>query len=181
MIRTFIAVEFDPAFREQIAEIQTRFADLNLKLVDPEQIHITLKFLGDVEEASVPELSAALDSLTCEPFEARVEGLGAFPNPGNPRVLWLGSVGNFKILHTQVEKVLEPLGFEKDRREFAPHATLARVKVLKMAQKKVFLNTFHELKDVKIGSMKVDRIELKKSTLTPEGPIYETLHTAYLG
>lgn len=181
MIRTFIAVEFDPAFREQIAEIQARFADLNLKLVDPELIHITLKFLGDVEEASVPEILAALDSLVCEPFEARVEGLGAFPKPGNPRVLWLGGVGNFEALHTQVERLLEPLGFEKDRRKFAPHATLARIKFLKMGRKKAFLDVFDELKDVKIGSMKVDRVELKKSTLTPEGPIYETLHTFYLG
>lgn len=181
MIRTFIAVELDPAFKEKIAEIQARFADLNLRLVDPKLIHITLKFLGDVEEASVPELSEAFDSISCEPFEAWIEGLGAFPKPGNPRVLWLGSVGNFEALHKQVEELLEPLGFEKDRREFAPHATLARVKFLKKAQKKVFQDIFLELKDVKIGCMKVDRIELKKSTLTPDGSIYETLHTAYLG
>lgn len=181
MIRTFIAVELDPVFRTQLIELQARFAGLNLKLVEPELLHITLKFLGDVEESSIPALSEALDSLGCTAFEAKVEGLGVFPKPGNPKVLWLGSFGNFRALHSRIEEVLNPFGFEKDRREFAPHATLARIKFLKQPQKKIFLELFHELKNIKIGSMKVDQVKLKKSTLTPEGPLYETLHTVYLG
>lgn len=173
-------MELDPGFKEQIREIQARFADFPLKFVDPEIVHITLKFLGDVEESKIPSLAAALDSMMCEPFEAQIEGVGVFPKPSNPKVLWLGGVGNFKALHDEVESLLEPFKFEKDEREFTAHATLARVKFLKKDQKKTFVDIVKELKDLKLGSMRVNRLMLKKSTLTPEGPIYETLHTVYL-
>ncbi len=180
MIRTFIAVELDPNLREHIREIQARFADFPLKFVDPEIVHITLKFLGDVEASKIPSLAAALDSMMCEPFEAGLEGVGVFPKPSNPKVLWLGGVGNFKVLHDEVEALLEPFKFEKDDREFTAHATLARVKFLKKDQKKAFVDILKDLKDLKLGSMRVNRITLKKSILTPEGPIYETMHTVYL-
>ena len=173
-------MELDPGFREQIKDIQSRFADFPLKFVDPEIVHITLKFLGDVEESKIPSLAAALDSMMCEPFEARIEGVGVFPKPSNPKVLWLGGTGNFKTLHDEVEALLEPFKFEKDDRKFTAHATLARVKFLKKDQKKTFVAILKELKDLNLGSMRVNRIMLKKSTLTPEGPIYETLHTVYL-
>jgi 2'-5' RNA ligase len=180
LIRTFIAVELDPGFREQIRDVQARFADFPLKFVDPEIVHITLKFLGDVEESKISSLAEALDSMMCEPFEAGIEGVGVFPKPSNPKVVWLGGVGNFKALHGAVEALLEPFKFEKDNREFTAHATLARVKYLKNEQKKAFAAVLKDLKDLKLGSMRVDRIMLKKSTLTPEGPIYETMHTVYL-
>lgn len=180
LIRTFIAVEFNPGFTETIRELQDRFSGFDLKFVDPELVHITLKFLGDVDESRVPSLSAALDSLTCEPFEAKVGGLGVFPKPSNPRVLWLGATGNFRALHDEVENLLEPFKFEKDDREFTAHATLARVKFLKKDQKNAFINTVNELKDLEIGTMWVNKVLLKKSTLTPKGPIYETLHTVYM-
>lgn len=180
MIRTFIAVDLDPGFMERIRELQAKFADFDLKFVDPDIVHITLKFLGDVEESDIPSLVAALDSVMCDPFEASIEGVGVFPKPSNPRVLWLGGLGNFKALHDEVEVLLEPFNFKKDDREFSAHATLARVKFLQKDRKKAFADVLKELKDVKLGSMHVDRIMLKKSTLTPEGPIYETLHTVYL-
>ena len=180
LIRIFIAVELDPGFREKIREIQDRFSDFNLKFVNPELVNITLKFLGDVEESRIPLISAALDSILCEPFEARVGGLGTFPKPSNPKVLWFGAVGNFRALHEDVENLLEPFKFEKDNREFIAHATLARVKFLKKDKINAFINTLTELKDIELGSMCVNKVLLKKSTLTPEGPIYETLYTVYL-
>jgi 2'-5' RNA ligase len=180
LIRTFIAVELDPGFKEKIRELQDRFSGFDLKFVDPELVHITLKFLGNVDESRVPSLSAALDSITCEPFEAKVGKLGVFPKPSNPKVLWLGATGNFKALHEDVENLLKPFKFEKDDREFTAHATLARVKFLKKDQKNAFINTLKELKDIEIGTMWVNKVLLKKSTLTPKGPIYETLHTVYM-
>ena len=180
LIRTFIAVELDPGFTEKIRELQDRFSDFDLKFVDPGLVHITLKFLGDVDESMIPSLSSALDSITCEPFEARVGGLGVFPKPANPKVLWLGATGNFRALHDDVENLLKPFKFEKDNREFTAHATLARVKFLNKDKKNAFINTVREFKDVEIGSMWVNKVLLKKSTLTPEGPIYETLHTVYM-
>jgi 2'-5' RNA ligase len=180
LIRTFIAVELNPGFAEKIRELQSRFSGFDLKFVDPELVHITLKFLGNVDESKVSSLSAALDSITCEPFEAKIGELGVFPKPSNPRVLWLGSTGNFRALHDNVEKLLEPFKFEKDDKEFTAHATLARVKYLKKDQKMAFINTVKELKDTEIGTMCVNKVLLKKSTLTPKGPIYETLHTVYM-
>lgn len=180
LIRTFIAVELNTGFTEKIRELQVRFSGFDLKFVDPELVHITLKFLGNVDESRVSSLSAALDSITCEPFEAKVGGLGVFPKPSNPRVLWLGATGNFRALHDNVEELLEPFKFEKDDREFTAHATLARVKFLKKDQKTAFINIVKELKDIEIGTMCVNKVLLKKSTLTPKGPIYETLHTVYM-
>ena len=180
LIRTFIAVELDPSFREKIRQIQDKFSDFDLKFVNPEIVHITLKFLGDVEESMTKPLSEALDSLTCEPFEAQIEGIGVFPKPSNPKVLWVGARGNFETLHDDVETVLKPFKFKEDERAFTAHATLARVKSLNKDQKNVFSDVLKELKDTQIGSMQINKVLLKKSTLTPGGPIYETLHTAYL-
>ncbi|AKB19112.1 2'-5' RNA ligase [Methanosarcina sp. WWM596] len=180
MIRTFIAVELDPNFGEQIRQIQERFSDFDLKFVNLEIVHITLKFLGDIKESMVIPLAKALDSLTCEPFEAKIEGIGVFPKASNPKVLWMGATGNFETLHDDVETVLRPFKFKEDERTFTAHATLARVKSLNKDQKNIFADALKEFKDTKIGSMRVNKVLLKKSTLTPKGPIYETLHTAYL-
>lgn len=180
LIRTFIAVELDPSFGEQIRQIQERFSDFDLKFVNPEIVHITLKFLGDVDESMANSLAETLDSLTCEPFEAQIEGIGVFPKPSNPKVLWLGARGNFETLHDDVETVLKPFNFKEDERAFTAHATLARVKSLNKDLKNAFADVLKELKDTKIGSIQVNKVLLKKSTLTPAGPIYETLHTAYL-
>jgi len=180
LIRTFIAVELDPGFREKIRELQDKFSSIDLKLVKPELVHITLKFLGDVDESRIPTISAALDSISCEPFETKIRELGAFPKPANPRVLWLGATGNFKTLHENIEDLLKPFRFEAENKEFSAHATLARVKFLKKDQKNDFINILREFEDIEIGNMWVNKVLLKKSTLTPEGPIYETLHTTYL-
>lgn len=173
-------MELDPSFREKIRQIQERFSEFDLKFVNPEIVHITLKFLGDIKESMVAPVAASLDSIMCEPFEARVEGIGVFPKPSNPKVLWLGATGNFGTLHNEVETVLKPFKFKAEERGFTAHATLARVKSLNKDQKSVFINILNELKNIELGSTQVNKVLLKKSTLTPDGPIYETLHTVYL-
>lgn len=173
-------MELDPSFREKIFKIQGRFSEFDLKFVNPEIVHITLKFLGDIKESMVAPISAALDSIMCEPFEAKVEGIGVFPKPSNPKVLWLGATGNFETLHNDVETLLKPFKFKEDERGFTAHATLARIKSLNKDQKTAFINVLDELKNIELGSMQVNKVLLKKSTLTPDGPIYETLHTVYL-
>ncbi|HWR24967.1 MAG TPA: RNA 2',3'-cyclic phosphodiesterase [Methanosarcina sp.] len=180
MIRSFIAVELDSGFIEKIRQIQAKFSDFDLKFVDPELVHITVKFLGNVEESKIPSLSEALDSIICEPFEAKIRGLGVFPKPSNPKVLWLGATGNFTTLYENVENVLKPFKFEKDNREFTAHATLARIKFLKKDQRNAFIGIVRASKDIELGNMWVNKVLLKKSTLTPKGPIYETLHTVHL-
>lgn len=180
MIRTFIAVDFPQDYVEKIAQIQSKLRDFNVKLVDPKLVHITLKFLGDVNENKIEKIAETLDEIITPPFDARIGSIGVFPKPQYVKVVWLGAEGNFEQLHNNVESALKPFKFKKDRRGYTAHATLARVKYIPKEEKDAFLKVLDELKDVEIGTFNVDAIKLKKSTLTPEGPIYETLHEVRL-
>ena len=172
MIRTFIAVEFPERFIPEIEKIESVLDTPGIKLVEPKQVHITLKFLGDINETDVEPIASALSNINCKPFEARIKGVGVFPKPAYIKVIWLGAEGNFEALHNEVERVLLPFKFEKDH-QFSPHATLARVKQLR--EKTLLLEKLKKLGDIDIGTMNVGSISLKKSTLRPQGPIYETL------
>ncbi len=172
MLRAFIAIELPEKFIPEIERIESGLDTPGIKLVEPKYVHLTLKFLGNISEDSVEPIVNALSQVKCKPFEARIKGVGVFPKPSYPRVVWLGAEGNFDALHSEVERVLLPFNFEKDNR-FSPHATLARVKMLK--EKAALLEKIKKLENTDLGTMTVDSITLKKSTLTPKGPIYETL------
>ncbi len=172
MIRTFIAVELPERFIPEIKKIESEFNIQGIKLVEPELVHITLKFLGDINESNVEPIAFALSGVDCKPFEAKVTGVGIFPKPAYIKVIWLGAEGNFETLHNEVERLLQPFNFEKDHK-FLPHATLARVKQLR--EKSLLLEKIRKLEHIELGSMMVEKISLKKSTLRPQGPIYETL------
>ncbi len=172
MLRTFIAVELPERFLPEIEKIESMLDTPGIKLVEPKQVHITLKFLGDISENKVEPIASALSQVNCKPFEARIKGVGVFPKLAYIKVIWLGAEGNFEALHSEVERVLAPFKFEKDDK-FSPHATLARVKMLK--DKGALLEKIQKLENIDIGAMNVESIILKKSTLTPQGPIYETL------
>ncbi len=172
MLRTFIAVEFPDRFLPEIERIESMLKAPGIKLVDPVLVHITLKFLGNVHENKIEPIASALSQVNCKPFEARIKGIGVFPKPAYIKVIWLGAEGSFDTLHDEVERVLSPFKFEKDH-DFFPHATLARVKQIR--EKAALLETIRELSEVDLGTINVGSISLKKSTLTTEGPIYETL------
>ncbi len=172
MIRTFIAVELPDKFIPEIERIESTLNTSGIKLVEPAQVHITLKFLGDISEDKVEPIASSLSQVNCKPFEAMIKGVGVFPKPAYIKVIWLGAEGNFEALHSEVERVLAPFHFEKDDK-FSPHATLARVKALK--EKGALLEKIKKLEDIDLGTMNVESLTLKKSTLTPKGPIYETL------
>ena len=180
MIRTFIAVDLSSEIRERIKGIHHQFANYALRLVDPELIHITIKFLGDVSEEKISPITDALSRVHCSPFDIDIEGIGVFPNMDYIRVIWVSAKGDFRELHQEVETALKPLGFPPDNRKFTAHATLARGKRIPKEQKTSLKIKIAQLSDVKLGRMKVDCIRFKKSTLTPNGPIYETLHEVRL-
>lgn len=172
MIRTFIAVELPERFLPEIEHIGAMLNAPGIKLVEPKNVHITLKFLGDINERDIESVISALSQVKCRPFEARIKGVGVFPKPAYIKVVWLGGQGNFDELHNEVERVLSPFKFEKDH-QFSPHATLARVKQLR--DKVSLFENLKKLENIDLGTMTVESISLKKSTLRPEGPIYETL------
>jgi 2'-5' RNA ligase len=181
MIRTFIAVDLPDSFIETIAEIQQELKG-NIKLVDPKQVHITMKFLGDVPEKKIPKIEDALSSINSEPFTAKVHGVGAFPKPSYARVIYIGAdpAETFTELYAEVESALTPLGFKREKRQFTPHATLARVKHNPEEARMRLRDTIEHLSDIEVGTMDVDTIKLKKSMLTPKGAIYETLKEVHL-
>ncbi|WP_370867623.1 RNA 2',3'-cyclic phosphodiesterase [Methanolobus sp.] len=180
LVRTFVAVDLPEEMHSKLAHVQSRFDGFKFKFVDPALVHITMKFLGEVSEDKINDISKALDEITYAPFEVSLHGLGVFPKPKFAKVIWLGCEGNFEELHKQIETSLSPFDFTADTHGFNAHVTLARVKYLPKKKKEDFLHLLEELKDLELGTMQVDAIRLKKSTLTPEGPVYETLHEVRL-
>jgi 2'-5' RNA ligase len=171
-IRSFVAVELPEPVRAALGRIQEGAkvaGGAGAKWVSPGGIHLTLKFLGNVDEAKVPHLVQALTT-ACEgsgPIALALSKLGVFPGPSRPRVAWVGlsgGVSELLRLQEQVEKALSPLGFPREERAFTPHLTLARVFVegfLKAAPEAV--------------SFRVEGISLMRSQLAPSGAIYSRL------
>jgi len=171
--RAFIAVDVEcgQVLRDAIMELE-RFGRA-LKPVSPENIHITLKFLGQTEESAVPELEEVMRKAVegVQPFEVRLVGSGVFPNVRTARVVWVGMEGAEPLnkVVTDLEDGCVPLGFGRDKHAFSPHLTLARVREGFRADLADFLKNSQ---GKHFGSFTVDVIRLKKSVLTPSGPIY---------
>jgi 2'-5' RNA ligase len=135
--RLFIAVDISDEVRRLAAEhidmIRRHARDIRVSWEKPEKLHVTLKFLGNVDDqkAGAVRESAAAAAESFSPFRAAVSGTGVFPNAQRPRVLWLGienADGALKALAARVDELLIPIGFEKEKRRFSPHLTIARVR-----------------------------------------------------
>lgn len=179
IVRAFLSIDIEnQALFPHISETQSKL-DTNLakmKLVEIENIHFTLRFFGDTSLTKIDEIESCLSQIEIEPFEIEVYGVGAFPNNRKPRVIWIGVTQNADRicnLKAEIDSHLEELGYQSERRKFTPHATIARVRFVKDAEK--LINNLDGLVNESIGSMTVSKFNLKKSTLTPSGPIYETL------
>jgi len=174
MVRAFVALELSADIREQLATAQDvlRGCTARLTFVDPSLIHITVKFLGEVDEKKIPQVTAALRSISFAPFPVTA-GRVTVNNPRRPHTVWCvaGDGGKGAELFRLVEDALQPLGFMRETRPFTPHATIARVKVAdpSLSAQLALLNgrTY--------GSCTISGLTLKKSTLTPRGPVYEDL------
>jgi 2'-5' RNA ligase len=160
--------------REEIGRLQSRIATDGLRLVKPELVHVTIKFLGELPEEKVGHVTEALGRVRFAPFPVRVLGMGAFPGRA-VRVVWLGLTGNFQELYLNVEQALKHLGFAPEARGFSPHVTLARVARPNEEMNRQLGDRIADFSSSDLGSFTVDRFYLKKSTLTPGGPIYEDL------
>jgi len=187
--RGFISIDVEPTekMHEFMDELERTGAPLNM--VDPSQLHMTVKFLGDTEEDMVDEIVEKTDFAieSYEPFEIDLKGTGAFPHLGFMKVVWIGSEVSpeesqtsqseeFDLLSDiahRVEEELVPLGFDRDDREFSPHITVARVKGGKNKEK--LKNTIEKYEDEDFTTWKVEQLTLKKSILKKTGPEYHTV------
>jgi 2'-5' RNA ligase len=186
-IRTFVAVEINSAVRDRAAKLieQLCSAAADVKWVDVHNLHLTLKFLGDVPSREINQVCEAVQQGAAEvaPFELEVRGAGAFANARRPRTLWLGSGSGEEemvVLHKHIEGVLAKLGFRKEHRRFHPHLTIGRVRrggpgVAELGQ------LIEQHADFLAGRVKVSQVVVFSSQLGRSGPTYETLSRAKLG
>ncbi len=177
-MRVFIAIPCPDELKEGMIKIQESIkAAGNLSLVKPENIHLTMKFLGEIEENSIPGINRRLEFLSKLPgFNISLRGVGVFPNIGYIRVVWIGvGEGAEKIIriHSEIDKNLKDMRFKTDK-NFHPHLTIARVK---FPEKKEYLkNIIRKNSTRDFGGFRVDRIEIMESRLSPEGPEYSAIH-----
>lgn len=179
-MRTFIAVGITDDIRKNIAGVQSELKkhDVNIKWVKPENIHITLKFLGEIEEGKINEIyeniKVSVDDI--ERFSISVEEAGAFPSLKSPRVVWVGvSEGSQRlvILNQRIENALASIGFEKEKRAFSAHITIGRIRSSKNV--KLLAERIGDMKKVSLGRALIENILVMKSNLTPRGPVYSVL------
>ncbi len=174
-IRAFVAVEIPP---QAVARLDPLLADLaslgrELKVVKRENLHFTLKFLGNIGSDMIGPVGECMRSVSgLLGFEMTIGGFGAFPNSRRPRVLWIGvKDGQDRMVQLAegLDAALSELGFERER-SHVPHLTLARNRSRRQSPG---ISSFIEsMGDIEIGTTTVDAIKLKKSVLTPRGPIY---------
>ena len=174
MARTFVALELSGEIRERLGEARQVLGRCSARLtfVDPAIIHITVKFLGEVDERRLVLVQEALRTIAFSPFTVTA-GAVTVNNPKRPHTVWcsIDDGGNGARLLELVESALSPLGFPREERRFTAHATLARVKESDPS----LFRALDQLKGKSYGSCTVSGMKLKESTLTPRGPIYEDL------
>jgi 2'-5' RNA ligase len=182
VIRTFIAIDLPDGLLDEIDVVTRQMQELGLDGRYPrrEGLHLTLKFLGDIEEEAVPEISRMLQTKAgdTEPFKLCLEELGAFPNLRRPRVGWVGLSQSepLRRLHQAVEDGLYELGFERERRSFHPHLTVVRLKSQRNLEGLVRLVESFSW-DPEAHCFQVDRLHLYQSILKPDGARYRVLAT----
>lgn len=184
-MRAFIAIELNESIHEELATLQAKLkpAGADVKWVEPQNIHLTLKFLGDVPEDKINRIKNALDAIAAKTntFNISLAQIGAFGNLNSLRVIWVGiKEGALQAskLADEIEEQLAKLGFPKEGRPFSAHLTLGRVRSPKGRQQlKEAIENFQLLTP---KSQLITHITLFQSTLTPKGPIYTILHKAKL-
>jgi RNA 2',3'-cyclic 3'-phosphodiesterase len=179
-IRAFIAIELDKPVQEALSQIQGQLkkSQADVKWVAPQNIHLTLKFLGDVLSDKREDLRQILPEVlsNISGFELEINQLGAFPKIQRPRVVWVGITKNadkVKEIATLLEEKLQTLGLEREDREFSAHITLGRVRSPKNLNH--LGQAMENCKILKPLKQAVKNVTLFQSTLTPQGPIYTPL------
>lgn len=179
-IRAFIAVEIDLQTKQKISNLVSSLEKSNadVKWITKEQMHLTLKFLGNVEQSKIQEISNVLKSIAdnFKPFSISLSNIGGFPNLDHPRVIWVAINKNAGILKNIAEKIdleLEKSGLKKDSREFKSHLTLGRVRSSKNMA--ALIKLIKETAFSSENDFNITKLILFRSALTPKGATYTVL------
>ncbi|NQT39834.1 MAG: RNA 2',3'-cyclic phosphodiesterase [Planctomycetes bacterium] len=186
-VRTFVAVEIGAEIRSRAGELieQLRDTPANVKWVDPANMHLTLKFLGEIPTAEIPRICKAVGEATAPvaPFPMEVRGAGAFPTVRRPRTVWLGTEAggeDLVSLHGRIETALAELGFRTEHRRFQPHLTIGRVR-----RSPIGIDDLGQrldgAADYTAGRTQVTEVVVFSSRLDRAGPTYEPLGRIRLG
>jgi len=178
-MRTFVAVEIAQPIRREIQGVRDRLSEAraNVKWVEQENTHLTVKFIGNLSPGQVPAVCAALEKAAAEaePFDIEIRGAGTFSRR-RPNVLWVGVEDpsrRLSRLHAAIEEGLQKLGIKKENRRFSPHITLGRVRGGKNVRE--LLEGLDAERTAELGTSRVTALVLFESKLTPQGPIYSRL------
>ncbi|DAC72992.1 MAG TPA: RNA 2',3'-cyclic phosphodiesterase [Thermoplasmata archaeon] len=175
--RGFIAIDIVATPQMITFEKEIAKTGADVKLVEPENIHITVKFLGDTNENHIDAIEQSMKESVraLQSFPITLKGTGVFPNQNYMKVIWIGIIdeGIIKTIAQAIDNTLVPLGFKKENRGFSPHLTIGRVKTAR--KKDRLLEVISNYNEVEFTIQKVQSIILKKSELTPKGPIYSNL------
>jgi 2'-5' RNA ligase len=178
-IRSFIAFDIEnEGVTNRIATAQKMLFQTNadLKMVEPKNIHITLRFLGPINPDMVEKIYSAIKNVKFTPFNITLHGLGVFPTLNYPRVVWAGitdGAEQLKSIFEQLEPQIHELGFKPDPNGFTPHLTIARVR--SGANKQRLVDLIERQQEYEFGNLRAECLKLKKSQLSPRGPAYTTL------
>jgi 2'-5' RNA ligase len=195
VIRAFLAVELSQELRAELAVVQQELKrriepemkrGTRISWAQPASIHLTLKFLGDMDEQVIDPLRAALEQAIGSHIAVNVplERLGAFPRPQRPRVLWIGPSENWEKggeakrvteIHGAIEQACEGLSFLRETKPFSPHLTLARIKVGERQVGVALAKTGVLDRPLLLGSLAMESVVLMKSELKPTGSVHTKL------
>jgi 2'-5' RNA ligase len=179
VIRAFVAVRIESVMIQKISEVQSQLQEslTGIRWVAEENLHFTLKFLGSVEDKKVASIMQALEEALrpVQCFSLVGKGIGVFPKLKRARVLWIGLQGQgLHRIAAEVETALEPLGFSRERRDFAPHLTLGRWRNPGLQPQRL-REQIERWQDYDFGQSKVDEVVLFQSVLKPNGAVYSPL------
>lgn len=179
-IRAFVAVALPPDVQAAIEGLQQELKPrrLNLRWVKPENIHLTVKFLGDIGTGEVDKVKQVVADTACihRPLQLSAQGIGVFPGPQRPRILWVGLTGDTEALGELAQGLdssLADLGFAPEDRPFKAHLTIGRFK--KEGHPGDVAGALERHRDFAAGHFRVDGLHLFRSQLRPEGPVYTHL------
>lgn len=186
ILRTFVAINIPAHIRQELGRVQDLFrhADIAVRWIRPEGLHVTLKFLGEVEEERIPEIRGVMVEAArgASPFTLEITEVDAFPNARYPRIIWIGledASGELQRLQVKLEKGFRKLGFEPEERDYTPHLTMGRVAVSRGRGQLIRL--LHTEKRRHGEIFEVSAVDLMRSTLKPTGAEYSLLESVPLG